>query len=73
MREYTLSAPEAEWRYFFAEYACESCGGWYQVRGVVGPGASGPKSYAAPLDMVNQRGGWPCSCPDVAQGLRGKG
>ena len=25
------------------------------------------------LDTASRRGGWPCACRDVAQGLRGKG
>lgn len=70
MRAYTLHAREDESRFVRIEYACDTCAGWYVVAGVVSPKKDGRKSYAIPLRGLEERGGWPCACADVAAGVR---
>jgi hypothetical protein len=69
MREYTLETA-GELRFIYRELACDVCAGVYVVSGVVGPGARGPRSQPARVELVERRGGWPCSCRDVADGSR---
>jgi len=70
VRQYLLDPPADEARYQRNEWACDVCGGAFIVAGVVKPGKDGRKSYPIPLAGLEAHGGWPCSCEDVAAGLR---
>jgi hypothetical protein len=70
VRQYLLDLPAEEARYSRAEWACDACGGAFIVAGVVKPGKDGRKSYPIPIAGLEARGGWPCSCADVAAGVR---
>ncbi len=47
---------------------CDACCGAYDVRGVVGAGATGLRSYSASIHQHSAA--HPCCCADVLSGAR---
>jgi hypothetical protein len=67
-RTYELSPRDQELRYVVRRLICDACCGAYDVRGVVGAGATGLRSYSASIHQHSAA--HPCCCADVLSGAR---